>query len=1056
MNGPTAPPLQSSVQGNIDKDGNGGSIAPSPSLCGIGDRDHVVHFYKNEASLLDYLVDFVATALKAGDNTLIIATPRHRQQLAISLKPQGIVAGQMLRQKRLVELDASETLAKFMVDDWPDKERFIDVVGGAISRIVAGTDDKSSHLAAFGEMVALLWADGKYDAAVYLEQLWNDLAQTYSFSLLCAYPQETFKDEIHGRFFEDICESHSRILPADSYSVLRDELDRIREIARFQQKAQALETELIECRRGEQQRHEAEAALRQSEEELRILHEVGALLASELDLKKVVQAATDAARHLSGAEFGAFFYNAVNQDGEKYFLYTLSGAPYEAFAKYPMPRNSALFAPTFAGERTIRLEDVLKDPNYGKTAPYYGMPPGHLPVRSYLAVPVTSRSGEVLGGLFYGHSEPGVFTERAERLVEGVAKHAAIALDNAQLYQRAQDEIAQRKQIETALRASEERFRSIFEQTACGIAQTDITGRFILVNDYYCEIVGRPRAELMNLRMQDIMHAEDLPDAVSFAVLSEERAPLAVENRYVRPDGSHVWVRNHLSAARYGNVDLILSAITDITAGKQAEQVKARLAAVVEHSDDAIITKDLNGIITTWNRGAMRIFGYTAEEVIGRPVTILMPPDRVNEEPGILERIRRGENIDHYETVRRRKDGTLLDISLTVSPIRDGQGRITGASKIARDVSANKKAQEALRQSEERFRTFMNATSDVIYRMSPDWAEMRYLDGKEFIEDQKEPNRTWLVKYIPPDDHAYVMTAIQKAIRTRSNFELEYRVLRPDGSLGWTFSRAIPILDDSGQIIEWFGTAADITARKLSEEALRINEERLRKVEKLAAAGQLAASFAHEINNPLSSVTNVLYLLEGSELPQDSKALVQTAASELARVSRIVKQSLSYYRVGSVPKVEDLGNIVEESLQVFAEKIQRAQIQMRKQITPGTLVLGFAGEIRQVIDNLILNAVEAMRGGGCLTISVRTSYNWNTLRPCARFTVADNGCGMSKEHLSRAFEPFFTTKQEKGTGLGLWVVRGIVAKHDGYIGIRSRDDAAHSGTVISIRWPSAG
>src|SRR5688500_2673423 len=171
------------------------------------------------------------------------------------------------------------------------------------------------------------------------------------------------------------------------------------------------------------------------------LNQIGRTLAAELDLERVVQAVTDAATEASGAQFGAFFYNVKNDSGESYTLYSLSGVPREAFSKFPMPRNTAVFAPTFGGTGIVRSEDITQDPRYGKNAPHQGMPQGHLPVRSYLAVPVISRSGEVLGGLFFGHEKTAVFTERAERLVAGIAAQAAIAMDNARLY-RAERETA--------------------------------------------------------------------------------------------------------------------------------------------------------------------------------------------------------------------------------------------------------------------------------------------------------------------------------------------------------------------------------------------------------------------------------------------------------------------------------------------------------------------------------------------------------------------------------------------------------------------------------------
>jgi PAS domain S-box-containing protein len=214
-------------------------------------------------------------------------------------------------------------------------------------------------------------------------------------------------------------------------------------------------------------RRESARILREEAEILELLNEVGTALAAEIDLERAVQVVTDAATKLSGAAFGSFFYNVIDDKGESYTLYTLSGAPREAFAKFPMPRNTEVFSPTFRGTGIVCSPDITKDSRYGKNAPYHGMPPGHLPVRSYLAVPVVARSGEVLGGLFFGHSEPGVFDERAERIVAAIASQAAIAIDKARLYRAAQAEIERRRKIEAALRESEQSLeQKIGERTA--------------------------------------------------------------------------------------------------------------------------------------------------------------------------------------------------------------------------------------------------------------------------------------------------------------------------------------------------------------------------------------------------------------------------------------------------------------------------------------------------------------------------------------------------------------------------------------------------------------
>jgi PAS domain S-box-containing protein len=200
---------------------------------------------------------------------------------------------------------------------------------------------------------------------------------------------------------------------------------------------------------------EAEKTLLEERRVLEVLNATGPAIASQLDLEKLVQTVTDAATQLSGAKFGAFFYNVVNQEGESFLLFALSGAPRETFERFGLPRNTPIFNPTFRGEGVVRSPDITKDPRYGTMAPHYGMPKGHLEVKSYLAVPVKSRSGEVIGGLFFGHPETDVFTERSEKLVTGVAAQAAIAIDNARLFEGAQREIASRERAEAALRETD-------------------------------------------------------------------------------------------------------------------------------------------------------------------------------------------------------------------------------------------------------------------------------------------------------------------------------------------------------------------------------------------------------------------------------------------------------------------------------------------------------------------------------------------------------------------------------------------------------------------------
>lgn len=217
----------------------------------------------------------------------------------------------------------------------------------------------------------------------------------------------------------------------------------------------------------EAERENVEKKLEEESEIVEVINRIGIALSAELEQERLVQAVTNAGTELTGAEFGAFFYNVINDVGESYMLYALAGVPREAFSNFPMPRATELFGPTFRGEATIRIDNVQEDPRYGKSSPYFGMPKGHLPVKSYLAVSVTTRSGEVIGGLFFGHHLEGVFTARHERIVEGLASQVAVAMDNSRLYEttraavKEREALLEREQLareeaETANRAKDE------------------------------------------------------------------------------------------------------------------------------------------------------------------------------------------------------------------------------------------------------------------------------------------------------------------------------------------------------------------------------------------------------------------------------------------------------------------------------------------------------------------------------------------------------------------------------------------------------------------------
>jgi two-component sensor histidine kinase/integral membrane sensor domain MASE1 len=322
-------------------------------------------------------------------------------------------------------------------------------------------------------------------------------------------------------------------------------------------------------RRGQSALRESERRLRDETEALEVLNRTGAAIAAELDLDKAVQLVTDAGVSLCGAQFGAFFYNVVEEGvgdaGESYMLFALSGAPREAFERFGQPRNTEVFAPTFGGEGPVRVPDITKDPRYGHNPPHAGMPRGHLPVRSYLAAPVRSRSGDVIGGLFFGHPTAGVFTERAERLIVGLAAQAAIAIDNARLYQAAQREIEERRRAEQHQRLLMNELNHRVKNTLATVqsmgAQTLKTGRSVAEarEAFVSRLMALSAAH--NLLTAERWESADLEDVarMATAAFEEPAAPrFSIEGPGVRLKAPHAlglaMALNELgsNAAKYG------------------------------------------------------------------------------------------------------------------------------------------------------------------------------------------------------------------------------------------------------------------------------------------------------------------------------------------------------------------------------------------------------------------------------------------------------------------------------------------------------------------------
>jgi PAS domain S-box-containing protein len=359
-----------------------------------------------------------------------------------------------------------------------------------------------------------------------------------------------------------------------------------------------------------------------------------------------------------------------------------------------------------------------------------------------------------------------------------------------------------------------------------------VQGTITYVNEKFCAISQYSKEELIgkNHRLLNSgHHSKEFFQEMYRAIANGQVWHGEIQNR--ARDGSIYWVATTIVPALNdeGKPRQYVAIRADITERKQTEELRERLAAIVESSDDAIISKDLNGIITAWNRGAEKIFGYSASETVGKPMLMLFPPELVSEEKVILARIGRGESIEHYETVRVRKDGTRIDVSVTISPIRESSGTIIGASKIARDITERKLAEAAVRESEERFQALANGIPQLACMAEADghifWYNQRWYDYTGTTCEQTEG---WGWQSIQdPEMLPKVMERWQESLASGEPFDMEFPLRGADGKFRMFLNRVMPLKDAEGRVVRWFGTNTDISERQQAENRLAMQAEEL-------------------------------------------------------------------------------------------------------------------------------------------------------------------------------------------------------------------------------------
>jgi PAS domain S-box-containing protein len=571
-------------------------------------------------------------------------------------------------------------------------------------------------------------------------------------------------------------------------------------------------------------------------------------------------------------------------------------------------------------------------------------------------------------------------------------------------------------------------------------AQLEAPGpRVVFINPAFVAMAGYTADEMIGRTPRILQGPRTDP-----AVLDRLRRNLAQgepfegETFNYRKDGTEYIVQWQIAPIRDpgGPITHFVSVQRDVTERRRVELASNRLATIVECSDDAIISKDLNGLVESWNKGAERIFGYTAGEMIGTSITRIIPADRIHEEARILDQLRRGLRVEHLETVRQGKDGRLIDVAVTISPIRDALGGIIGVSKSVREITAQKRAE---RQIAEQAALLEEARDAIVVRSLDGVIRFWYRGAERMYGWRREEAIGRHIGELVYADRAR-FAAGNAATIDRGEWQGELQHLTKDRRELTVEAHCTLIRDPGGRPESILSISTDVTERKRLE-------ARFLRIQRTESIGTLASGIAHDLNNILAPIMMSIEMLKGiSENPRAGRIL-ETIEVSAKRGRDIVRQ----------PK-----HLLGDQKQIIRDTFPK-NIRLRFTVPGDTwMILGDPTQIHQILMNLCVNARDAMPSGGNLTVSLENSVvdeHYAAMNVPARpgryvtITVSDTGVGIPPGVIEKIFEPFFTTKgPTQGTGLGLSTVMAIVKSHEGFTTVCSEPG---KGTTFTVHLPAA-
>ncbi len=842
----------------------------------------------------------------------------------------------------------------------------------------------------------------------------------------------------------------------------------------------------------------SQLALLEEQRTLAVLNRTAGKLNAELDLSALMQAVIDASVELIGAEFGALFSGKRRQD-DHFELYALSGIDRQSFEALPLPIEDEVVGPILNDEKIFRWEDITQDSKYAEALAGHPLQAGASLVRSYLAVPLIARSGRVIGALFFGHKEPGVFNERSERLIEGIASHATIAIEKASLFEAAQQEIETRRKAEESLNKSEARFREFAEVGSDLMWETDQRFRIAAIVGDSRAVFGMPEEELIGRTAWEIAKADvKAPEWKQHVLDHETRQPFRnFEYQIADRNGATRWIstngRPYFDA--HGNFLGFRGASTNIAGRKHAE---AKLASSARQQQAAAVLSQLA------LQGVPREDLYqVAVDLVARTLAV--------ELVGILElsadkrvlRLRAGNGwpaqsvniravpVDYCPPLAR---GINSDVPVHFSRRNfnlipglqndKGSGVALPIGEKALRIGVIVVCSDGFRAFSETDINFLRAVSFVLAADAEQRKSAATLHLRDraleaigegiMITDAAEFDTP--ITYVNPaferltgyskeealgrnarflqgaETDTNLVQTIRAAVEGETLFRGSILNYRKDGQDFWNNLTISPIRDDGGTTTHFVGVLSDETERVQMA-------SQLRQAQKMEALGHLTGGVAHDFNNLLAVILGNSEILYEEITDPELKTTAELVMTTAEKGADLTQRLLAFGRRQALhPESLDLGAAIES----FSDMLHRSlglHITLETRSTADKPAYVDRGLFESAILNLVLNARDAMANGGVLSIDtaiVETAEGWaRDLKPGAYVcvTVKDTGVGMEKDVLDRAFDPFFTTKGVgKGSGMGLSMVYGFAKQSGGHVAIESQPGR---GTTVYVYLPVA-